>query len=157
MEPALKRTAVRERIKDATRKFQQEIEAEKSVTSIHPRIKEIKEAIDDCPIDAAKCYIIGVIAAVTGIPPELIGAAERIPIPHPLVALVLTGNPNSHDYKLGQVVVYGNAVGKCIKPDGQWGNCIPRDKEAIRTASSAEIETVTDAQLDKVSEFLIFA
>lgn len=157
MDTAEKRKLVVDRIKSVTARFEREIREEKAVPSIHPRVKEIKASIDLIVIPPVQEWAIGFASALTGIPEALLGGEPRIPRPPPLVAAVIQKNPNDHNYRLGDVVVFGNRKAYAIRPDGSWGNNAPLDASAIRMATPDEIDRVTEAQVEAVTEFLVFA
>ena len=72
---------------------------------------------------------------------EKIPVGDLSPMPRPFAAIVLTSNPNSHNYPIGEVIIHSGSQHICFKKDGTIGNHAPLDmRPAWRYATREEID-----------------
>src|SRR5690606_18546342 len=96
--------------------------------------------------------VIALCEAITGerVAPLLPGSSAPTFVRTPLTVIVLTSNPNHHDYPLDVPVLFtgdkvleashGHVPSTALRMNGTFGNNVPTDGDAARFATDEEVD-----------------
>ena len=146
-------------IVDATKRFieKNHLGESKPVKKTSDKNAKILKVLNTADFGCRREDVASLIGAVVGVDfveqldKESNGAVLKF---EKFVAVVLTANPNSHDYTIGQVVITGDGGSGAYKQDGTQGNVLPYDedyKKSMRAATKQEIADIPAPSIDKIA------